>query len=207
MLILQGPVGAGKSSELHRLANHFLQGISRYAVVLWEPPPVEREVIGPDTALELLLGDILDAVGSPIASIPTTSPQARVKYVLDCLARAERTVLLFLDNAEQLLNEQGDLAPVWQQFLVKFIQSRHDALLVLATREWPGSFMEETQLVMHTLIPPLSKDEGCQLLQRLGLQDMPDEQLGVVVEAVGGISQGFVWGARVGEGRLSRDDC
>jgi tetratricopeptide (TPR) repeat protein len=206
LLILQGPVGAGKSSELHRLANHFLQGISRYSVVLCEPAPIEQEVIGPDIALELLLGDILEAVGSPLASIPTTSLQGRVKYVLDCLARADRTVLLLLDNAEHILNEQGDLAPVWQQFLVKFIQSRHDALLVLATKEWPGSFMEETQLVMHTLIPPLSKDEGCQLLQRLGLQDMPDEQLGVVVEAVGGIPQCLEWVARLVQEPLLRNE-
>jgi len=206
LLILQGPAGIGKSSELRRLANRFLQNVPSYYVVLCELPPIEQEAIGPDIALELLLGDILEVVGPPLASMPTTNLQARVKYVLDCLARADRAVLLLLDNAEQLLNEQGNLAPGWKQFLTKFAQAHHGASLVLASQEWPGSFMEEAQLVMHTMIPPLSKEEGCLLLQRLGLQDIPEEQLGIVVEAVSGIPQCLEWLVRLVQEPLLRND-
>jgi tetratricopeptide (TPR) repeat protein len=197
VISIQGPPGSGKTSEVHRIANHFLQSVPRYYVVLCELSPIELERLEPDIALELLLGDILEVVGSPYASMPTMSLHARVKYVLECLAKADRAVLIILDNAEHILSEHGDLAPVWKHFLAKFVQVRHHASLVLATKEWPGSFMEETQLVMHAIIPPFSNEEGSLLLQRLGLQGLPEEQLGSVVEAVGGIPQCLEWVAKL----------
>ncbi len=205
LVILQGPVGIGKSSELHRLANYFLQSTSPHYVALCELPSME-EGMGPDTALELLLGDILELVGSPLAALPTSSPSVRVKYVIDMLARADRPVVLFLDNAEHVLAEQGGLATAWKQFLTKFVQAHHNATLVLATREWPGSFMEEAQFVMHTMIPPLSKQEGCQLLQRLGFQDIPKGELGRAVEVVSGIPLCLEWVARLVWEPLLRND-
>jgi len=206
VISIQGPPGSGKTSEVYRIANHFLQSVPRYYVVLCELSPIELERLEPDIALELLLGDTLEVVGSPYASMPTTSLHARVKYVLECLAKADRAVLLVLDNAEHMLSEHGDLAPVWKHFLAKFVQVRHHASLILATKEWPGSFMEETQLVMHTMIPPFSKDEGSLLLQHLGLQDLPEEQLGSVVEAVGGIPQCLEWVAKLVKEPWLRDN-
>ncbi len=138
-------------------------------------------------------------------SLPTTSLQARVKYVLECLARADRPVLILLDNAEHTLDEQGDLVPVWRQFLQKFVHTRHYACLVLTTQEWPGAFLEEPQLVMHTMIPPLSQAEGSVLLWRLGLQGFPKEQLGPLVEAVGGIPLCLEWVAKLAQEPLFRD--
>jgi transcriptional regulator with XRE-family HTH domain len=205
LVIVQGPIGIGKSSELHRLANHVLRSTSPHQVVLCELPSLQ-EGMEPDITLELLLGDILEVVGPPLASLPTTSLQARVQYVLDLLARADRAAVLLLDNAEHVLNEQGDLSLVWKHFLAKFVQAHHDASLILATREWPGSFMEEAQLVMHTTIPPLSTQEGYQLLERLGLQDIPQEQLGRVVQAVSGIPLCLEWVARLVQEPLLRND-
>jgi hypothetical protein len=44
LLVLQGPMGVGKSSELHRLARHFLQADHPSYQVLWLPlQPIERE--------------------------------------------------------------------------------------------------------------------------------------------------------------------
>jgi tetratricopeptide (TPR) repeat protein len=206
VIIVQGPPGSGKTSELHRIANYFLQSIPRYHVVLCEPPSIEEEVIGPDIALEQMLDDILEIVGSPLASMPTTSLHVRVKYVLDCLARVDRAVLLLVDNAEQMLDEQGDLASVWKQFLTKFVQTRHRGSLILATKEWPGWIMGETSYVMHTMLPSLSEEEGIQVLQRLGLQGVPEGQLGGVVAAVGGIPQCLEWVAKLAQEPLLQND-
>ena len=205
LVIVQGPIGIGKSSELHRLANQVLRGTPSSNVVLCDLPSLQ-EGMEPDMALELLLSDILEVVGPHLASLPTTSLQARVKYVLDLLARAGRPTVFFLDNAECVLNEQGDLSPVWQRFLAKFVQAHHDASLILATREWPGSFMEEAQLVMRTTIPPLSAQEGYQLLERLGLQDVPQGRLERAVRAVSGIPLCLEWVARLVQEPLLRND-
>ncbi|HLJ36499.1 MAG TPA: tetratricopeptide repeat protein, partial [Ktedonobacteraceae bacterium] len=197
LLVLQGPVGIGKSSELHRLANHFLHSISHYSVVLCELPPLEQEVLGADIALELLLSDILETIGSPYTSMPTAGLPARVKYVLEYLSRADQSVLILLDNAEQLLDEHGELAPVWKRFLTKFVQTGHHATLVLATKEWPTSFVGETQLIQTTSVPAFSQAEGIIFLQCLGLQYIAEELLGRVVETVGGIPLCLEWVARL----------
>ncbi len=205
VIVVQGPPGSGKTSELYRIAERFQQRIPRYLVVLCEAPPVEQEVIGPDIALELLLEEILDVVGSPLASLPPNGLQARVKYVLEYLAKADRPVLLLFDHAEQALNEQGDLAPAWKQFLSRFVHTRLDASLVLASSEWPAWITLETQRILHTMIPPLSKSEGRQVLQRLGFQEVPEMQLDTVVEAVGGIPLCLEWVATLVQEPLLQD--
>jgi transcriptional regulator with XRE-family HTH domain/tetratricopeptide (TPR) repeat protein len=206
VLVVQGPPGSGKTSEIHRLASRFLQSIPRYSVVLSELSPIDLERLEPDIALELLLGDILEVVGSPYTSMPMTNLQARMRYVIECLARAGQPVVIFLDNAEQTLDNQGDLTPTWRQFLTKFAQASHRTSLILATQEWPSSFLAETQLIMNTEVSPLSQAEGSALLQRLGLGDIREEQLGLVVEAVGGVPLCLEWVARLAQEPLLHDD-
>ncbi len=203
VLVVQGPPGSGKTSEIHRLANQFLQSFPRYYVILCEPTSIDLD---PDISLELLLSDILEVIGSPYASMPVTNLQARVRYVLEYLTAVDRPLVIFLDNAEQALDKQGDLAPPWKQFLTKFAQARHRATLVLATQEWPSSFLTETQLIMSTQVPPLSQGEGSALLQRLGLRDVPEEQLSRAVEAVGGVPLCLEWVARLAQEPLLHDD-
>ncbi len=144
-LILQGPPGIGKTSELHRIATYFQQYIPRYYVVLCQLPEREQEAIGDDVALELLLSDILEAIGLSNTSMSAENLQIRMKYALDCVARADRPVLILLDNAEHLLDEQGHLVAIWRQFYEKFVHARHHASLILATKEWPSRTTIETQ--------------------------------------------------------------
>lgn len=192
-MVLQGPPGIGKTSELHRIATYFQQYIPRYYVILCQLPEREQEAIGGDVALELLLSNILEGVGQSNASPSLESFQARIKYVLDCMARADRPVLILLDNAEHLLDERGHLVAVWRQFHEKFVLARHRASMILATKEWPARGMIETQWAMQSMVPALSPEEGIVLLQRLGLHNLPEEQLGHVVEAVGGIPVCLEW--------------
>ena len=205
-LILQGPPGIGKTSELHRIANYFQQRIPRYYVVLCQLPEREQEAIGADVALEVLLSDILEGIGPANAPMPAANLQARMKYVLDCMARSDRPVLLLLDNAEHLLDGQGHLVPAWRQFYEKFVHARHRASLVLATKEWPTHITLETQWARQIMVPALSPDEGIVLLQRLGLHKIPDEQLSQVVEAVGGIPVCLEWITKLMREPLLRGD-
>jgi tetratricopeptide (TPR) repeat protein/transcriptional regulator with XRE-family HTH domain len=196
LLVLQGPPGIGKTPELHRLAHRVLQNIPWCNVILCELSSLDQAGMNADIALELVLGDILEAV-APTASLPATNLHMRVKYVLESLSREGRPLLLLLDNAEQLLDDHGDLAKAWRHFLTKFVQTDHRASLIIATRAWPTSFVEETQLVVSTMIPSFSREEGSELLRRLGLGDVAEEQLGQIVEAVGGIPLCLHWAARL----------
>jgi len=205
-LILQGPPGIGKTPELHRLAARFLHADPSTTIVLCSLPSLEQETLDAASALERVLSDLLEAIGSPYASLPATSLQARIRYVLDQLAQEERPVLILLDNAEHFLTEQGQVAPVWHQFLATFLRTTHRALFLIATKEWPTSFVEETQLVHSTMVPPLSRTEGSELLRRLGLQDSPEERLAQVVDTVGGIPLCLHWVARLVQEPLLHSD-
>ncbi|HYU73222.1 MAG TPA: tyrosine/phenylalanine carboxypeptidase domain-containing protein, partial [Ktedonobacteraceae bacterium] len=196
-MILQGPPGIGKTSELHRIATYFQQHVPRYCVVFCQLPEREQEVIGADVALELLLSDILEGIGLASTPMPTGSLQARMKAVLGCVARSDRPALILLDNAEHLLDEQGRLAPMWKQFYEKFVHARHRASLIVATKEWPTWVTLEAQWAKQSMVPSLSQEEGIVLLQRLGLHDLPEEQLGRVVEVVGGIPVCLEWLAKL----------
>ncbi len=205
-LILQGPPGIGKTSELHRLADTFRQHLPYHTIVFSRLPSREQEQISPEVALEIFLSDLVLGIGLVNAPMPVESLPARVAYTLSCLAQVDHPVLVLLDNAEHLLDADGYLSPIWRQFYEKFIQARHRASLVLATQEWPTSFTSETQWVRHVLVPALTEDEGILLLHRLGLAELPEEQLQEVVEKTGGMPVCLEWVAKLVKEPLLRQD-
>ncbi len=207
VLVLQGPPGSGKTSELHRLACHVSHRIPRCLVVLCEPAPIQLERLEATDILEQVLGDVLAVVGSIYAAMPTTSLEARIKYALECLAKTDRPIIIHLDNAEHLFDRQGNLEKIWRKFLTQFLQTSHQAILVIASQEWPaGTFLEESQLMTTITVPRLSRHEGSQLLQTLGLRNVPEELLGRVVDAVGGMPICLEWIVRLIREPLLRDE-
>jgi tetratricopeptide (TPR) repeat protein/transcriptional regulator with XRE-family HTH domain len=193
LIVLQGPVGIGKSSELHRLALQMLSiEPSHFQVALCELPSAEQET-DPESALDVLLGTLIAEMGTSDASMQMTLLDTRVTYALHCLEKASRPMLVFVDNAEHLLDDEGKFAPCWERFLQRFLRSQHRASLVLATREWPGWFEGERTFLAERLIPSLSREAGALLLQQLGLADVPTEYLRQASEAVGGIPLCLEW--------------
>lgn len=193
LLILQGPIGSGKSSELHRLARSLLSTDSaRPHLVLCDLPAVERD-LGAESALDIFLATVLAEVGTPGSAMPLAELSTRTAFVLETLATTVRPTVLLLDNAEHLLDERGQLADCWQQFLRQFLRRQHRACLVVATREWPGWFEGERLFVAEMLLPPLSEEMGAVLLQRLGLAAVAVEHLRKASAAVGGIPLCLEW--------------
>ncbi|HLZ61570.1 MAG TPA: tyrosine/phenylalanine carboxypeptidase domain-containing protein [Ktedonosporobacter sp.] len=207
VLVFQGPPGCGKTSELHRLTHHFAHSVSRYAVVLSEPSPIQLERLEPTDVLERLLSDMQEVVGSAYPTMPTGSLQARINYVLGSLAKTDRSVVIGLDNAEHIFDVQGKLETTWQRFLIQFAQADHNATLIIASQEWPaGMFLAESQLMTTVDVPPLSRREGAQLLQALGLRSVSEELLAEAVERTGGMPVCLEWVVRLVREPFLRDE-
>lgn len=204
VVVIQGPTGIGKSSELHRIAQHMLLAPSRPHVVLCVLPHLEQHS-EPEQALDLVLGSLLVEIGPPDAAIQTVSLSSRTATVLDRLARVARPVLVCVDNAEHLFGERGRFASCWETFLKRFLRSHHRASLLLATREWPGWYEGERAFVAERTVPALSKDEGVLVLQRLGLAEVATEHLERINEVVGGIPLCLEWVASLANQPLWSD--
>ncbi|MHB8595805.1 MAG: hypothetical protein ACYDER_03230 [Ktedonobacteraceae bacterium] len=192
LMVLQGPTGIGKSSELHRIAHHFLALEPRPLVILCDFPSVEKQG-EPENALDLLLGTLLVEIGSADDPVRMASLSTRMTFVLDSLGKLSRPVLILVDNAEQLIDSQGHIAPCWQNFLSQFLRRRHHTSLVLATKEWPGWHEGERMFVAERTVPLLLIEDGVTLLQKLGLSPVPEAYLRQVSDAVGGIPLCLEW--------------
>ncbi|HVB20547.1 MAG TPA: hypothetical protein VNG51_01195 [Ktedonobacteraceae bacterium] len=193
LVVLQGPVGIGKSSELHRIALHFLSsGENHPHILLCDMPVLEREA-GPESMLDLFLGTVLAEFGPADSAMQSATLIMRSQLVLEYLEKAARPFLLLIDNAEQLLDTHGSIAPCWEQFLRTFLRSQHRTSLVLATREWPGWFEGERAFLAERAVPALSVEDGAALLQQLGLTAIPVASLRQAVENVGGVPLCLEW--------------
>ena len=194
LVVLQGPVGIGKSSELHRIALHFLsvKEQERPHILLCALPTME-EGTGSENALDLIMGTVLADLFPTDTALQKASLATRSQFMLKCLGKMTYPLLVLVDNAECLLNTQGQIASCWKQFLQEFLRSQHQASLVLATREWPGWFEGERVFLAERRVPALSIDDGAVLLQRLGLAALPVTELRRASDVVGGVPLCLEW--------------
>src|SRR5260221_6433232 len=168
----------GKSSDLNRLAPYRLRKeFPRYKVLPCVLPAADRR-LEPELALDELLGTLLVEFGPRDESMPPHfSLDERMLFALGYVERAAGPLVVLIDNAENLFDEQGALALCWEQFLTRFLRCQHQASLVLATSEWHGWFTGEKWFLNKTWLPPLSPEEGSSLLRHLWLRAFPVENL------------------------------
>jgi hypothetical protein len=196
LIVLHGPIGIGKSSELNRLAQQFLSlDQSSFHVITLSLFAVEQAP-DPEVALDVFLGMLLHE--SQYAPFPTNaSRQTLTNLILAALKHLRQPTVILLDNAEALLMEQGVLAPCWETFLTYYLRSHHQATLILATKEWHGWSGREHQFVAEIAVPPLSPEDSVLLLQRLGLASVSIEHLRAISERVAGIPLCLEWLAKL----------
>lgn len=193
LLVVQGPIGIGKSSELTRLAERFQQASAR---VIWLRLPTTDRSGGPEAVLDMVLATMLSQCG--VAPFPAEAPRERlVTALLSQLRQESRPTVILLDNAECLLEENGALAACCEAFLTQWVRSRHPGSILLATNEWQGWPGRENLFVAETMVPPLTPAESVCLLQRQGLDGLPTEQLQAVGERMSGIPLLLEWTARL----------
>jgi transcriptional regulator with XRE-family HTH domain len=160
MLVIRGPAGIGKSSELNWLATYlFRQESSPYRVLLCDLRSDEQSR-SPEEALDIMLGTVLTELRSPHPQSTDTSVEERTLFLLDQLEQLATSVVVLIDHGECLLRDNGSLAVCWERFLSLFLRSQHRAKLVLATKQWPGWYGGEHRFVAEYPLLPLSPDEG-----------------------------------------------
>jgi DNA-binding SARP family transcriptional activator len=202
LLVLHGPIGVGKSSELNRLAYTFVQQNTSQVVVLSLPV---REPRDPEASLDLFVGMLLSS--SRAAPFPAdASRQTRIKLALTALAQRPQPTVILLDNAEGTLTEEGTLVPCWEAFLTNVVRGQHQATLILATKEWPGWPGRDSQLVAEIVVPPLTLEESVLLLQRLGLESVPLAALEAISQRVACIPLCLEWIATIAHDPLVHDE-
>jgi tetratricopeptide (TPR) repeat protein len=206
LVVIRGPAGIGKSSELNWLATYlFRQKPSFSRVILCDFRSEERP-LAPEEALDVVLGTILAELRCPLPDLSHTGVEERTLLTLDQLEQAQHHVMVLVDHCEYLLSDKGLLAPCWERFLSKFLRSQHRATLLLATRQWPGWYGGEHRFVAEHPIPPLPPDEGILLLQQLGLDTLPVPVLRDMYDKIGGIPLCLEWGAALVKQPFYADD-
>lgn len=206
LVVIRGPAGIGKSSELNWLATYlFRQEPSSSRVILCDFRSEERP-LAPEEALDVVLGTILVELRCPIPDPSHTGVEERTLLTLDQLEQAQHPVVVLVDHCEYLLSDKGLLASCWERFLSKFLRSQHHATFLLATRQWPGWYGGEHRFVAEHPLPPLPPDEGIVLLQQLGLDTLPVPVLRDIYDKVGGIPLCLEWVTALVKQPLYADD-
>jgi len=206
VLILRGPAGIGKSSEVNWLATYlFRQRLTSYRVILCDFRSLER-VGGPEEAFEVFLGTLLTELGYVQLQATLLSWEERTMLVLEQLEKGAHPTVILLDHSECVLHASGLLAACWERFLTKFLRSKHLTTLVFATKQWPGWYEGEQQFVAEIPLPPLSVEKGVLVLQQLGLEQIPVSLLQDIYARTGGIPLCLEWVAALVKQPLFADD-
>jgi len=208
IIVIPGPSGIGKTSELARFAAQVRRANSHRPILC-----DFREascVPGPEEALEIFMGTMLSALGYAQSQVPSASLEERVAVLLEQAEKSLVPVILIADHAECILNEEGKLASCWERFLLKILKYQHRATVVLSTRQWPTWFAGELRFLAEVPVPPLSVEYSVLLLQQLGLKSVPQPVLREISEKVGRVPICLEWVAVLakqpllpGEGELS----
>jgi hypothetical protein len=191
VIVVPGPSGIGKTSELSRFAAQ-LRRANSHRPILCDFRWAER-MLGPEEALDVFMGTVLSALGYAQPQVPPASLEERVIVLLEQLEESPLPVVMIVDHAECILSEQGRLAACWERFLIRILKYQHRAALVLATRQWPAWFGGELRFLTEVPVPPLSREQGVLLLQQLGLKAISQGLLQEVYERVGGIPICLEW--------------
>ena len=196
LIILQGPIGIGKSSELNRLAEQLRHLDQERRDVVFPALFALEQHSDPEAALDVFLGMLLHECMS--APFPAHSSRfALTNLALAALEQQPRPLVILLDNAECLLTEHGRLAACWETFLTRYLRSRHQTTLILATKEWQGWPAGDKVWLLEISVPSLTPAESVSLLEHLGLGTVSVELLEAVGRHLDGIPLLLEWTAKL----------
>ena len=191
LVIVQGPVGSGKSSGMAQIVHALLEQDSPPVISVFQGlrPGAPMQ---PEEFLEQVMGTLQAELKVPPygeeALAQTETVDSRIERVLHLLVECSERVVVVIDNGEVLLHANGKLNGSWSTFLERFLHYQHRAMIYLLTREWPGWSGKDQAFVEETILPPLSPAAGARLLGNMGseFQHVPLALLEQLSERCGG---------------------
>lgn len=191
VIALQAELGAGKTSCFKLLHKRLLEGTKDVHVLYHECKKSidfdqnEREKTSGEH-LEALLAHILNDLQPQHAERQEApSTKERIRLVLQSVSEVPMRLVLLIDDAQALLEEDGELSTTFQQFLDGFIAHTHQATLFLATRAWPGWAERKDTYLVQTELEALAPDTCAQIWKNLGYINEQEEILRQAAELCG----------------------
>ncbi len=196
LVLVQGMMGLGKTSGIKLLLQNLLDREECWPILYSFSTVAD---ITPADHLDTFLATILAElqVSEPEAS-KTPPLTKRIDLVIKCLAETNQRVVLLVDDGQVIMDERGQLPHEWEQFFTEYLRSNHQALIYLATREWPLWTGRNRSFVVdgdEAILPPLDQQAGIEVWRRLGFVDVPENLLQEATVRCGGNALVIEWSA------------
>src|SRR6266516_517636 len=187
LVVVQGMMGVGKTSGIKLLLQSLLEREECLPVLYTFPTTAN---VQPADHLDTFLATILAELQVPEPeATKTPSLSKRIEQVIKRLTEMEQRVVLLVDDAQVIIDECGQLPPEWQQFFNGYLSTNHRSLIYLATREWPLWTGRNRSFIVDgddAVLPPLDRQAGTEVWQRLGFTDVPVNLLQEATARCGG---------------------
>lgn len=187
LVVVQGMMGIGKTSGIKLLLQNLLNREECWPVLYNFSTAAD---ITPTDHLDTFLAIVLAELHVSELEASKMPPLVnRIEQVIKHLAETGQRIVLLLDDAQVIMDDRGQLPHAWQQFFREYLRSNHQALIYLATREWPLWTGRDRSFVVdgdEAILPPLDQQAGIEVWQRLGFTDVPENLLQEATTRCGG---------------------
>ncbi len=175
LVVIQATLGAGKSSALN-LLRRSLEESGDYQFIFFTCPSPSS--MTHEEQLDQFLASIIAHFGvhMPEADLPSPLVE-RIERCFKQLALTKERIIMFLDNGEVMLDEDGQISLCWQKLLDDFLHYQHEASLFLATRAWPAWKGRDRIFLEETTLPPLAPEAGAAIWKHLGFDGVSESLL------------------------------
>jgi hypothetical protein len=177
VIVIQAALGAGKTSCMKLLQKRLFRDAEDAHVIHHECKrsinlEPSRNEKTPEEHLDVLLAHILNDLQPQQAErYEAPSTMERIRLALQAICEVTTPLVILIDDAQVLLEPDGELYSGWQQFLNEVIEHNHHASLFIATREWPGWTERKDSYLVQTDLEALSPETCIQVWKQLGYVD------------------------------------
>ena len=177
LVVVQGAIGAGKSSAMALLAQRFVdESPSNYLIpFLFQIGEGKTPEDYLDEFLATIMADLTMRAHDDIKHL---SLEQRVHQLFaEIKKRSElgQKVIFLLDDVQYIFPTAGEWSSAWLEFMEMVVREPHAATFYLFTRTWPGwdEYRPALAYIEHSELLNLSPEASITLWQKRGFGDVP----------------------------------